>query len=257
MECTPQTKMCLVSILLISNNYLCFLVLNICVPCYAKQGSSGHSFYRYRTSDPSINWGAFFFNLVNLCFVYVYLSRVAIKGHTCMAVFLCFCVGIFDVVLLVIRHICFDHSGTQGAFILGICQIYRVIVIPVANTWMSWRVFHHLELKPDLQYFILLAIGLLVCILLGSQVRFLLQVPLQLLSIILTAMSTPEVCHRFVPISIYPFLCVGMVSTLQVFVAYLIPTLLVQNLGALPRKGEFLVKNCQCLPQMQAESVSC
>lgn len=193
-------------------------------------------------SDPTLNWADFLFNLVNLCFVYVYLSKVAIRGHTCLAMFLCFCVGIFDVVLLIIRYLCFDHTGSQGALVLGICQIYRVIIIPVANTWMSWRLLNHFGIQSSFQFVILLGLCLALCVVLGSQVRCLLQVPVQILSIILAAVSTPDVCHRFVPVSIYPFLCLGIVSTVQVIVAYLMPTLFVQNLGSFSRNGEVSLK---------------
>eukprot|EP00210_Caulerpa_lentillifera_P007591 g7249.t3 len=232
--------------------------LIFCVSCLSKQGggSSGYGFYSRPVTEQSINWGDCILTIVNLLFVYVYLNKVAVRGHSWMALFLCIGVWIFEFILLQIIYLLLGQSGNQGPFIVGICQIYRVIVIPVANTWMAWRVLDHLELQPDSQHILLLSLCLLICILLGSRFRFLLQVPIQMLSIILAAISTPDICHRFVPISVYPFICIGIVITFQVCVAYLIPTLLARNFESLQKNPEMSFRNCPCLPHMQTEHVS-
>lgn len=49
-------------------------------------------------------------------------------------------------------------------------QAYRVVVLPVANTWMSWSLLHKMSITPSGPLIALLGIVLLACILMGLQV---------------------------------------------------------------------------------------
>lgn len=49
-------------------------------------------------------------------------------------------------------------------------QAYRVVVLPVANTWMSWSLLHKMSITPSGPLIALLGIVLLACIVMGLQV---------------------------------------------------------------------------------------
>lgn len=49
-------------------------------------------------------------------------------------------------------------------------QAYRVVVLPVANTWMSWSLLHKMSIAPSGPLIALLGIVLLACIVVGLQV---------------------------------------------------------------------------------------
>ena len=145
-------------------------VLNFCVPSYSKK-STRFSFDHVCLTDFDLNWGDLMFNLVNLCFVYVCSSRAAMHGQTYVAIMLCFIVATFDVLLLLLRWYWVDQAFMQGGLIMYFCQLYRVLVVPLANTWMLWKVLNNLEFESDFSYVIILASLVILCILLGFQVR--------------------------------------------------------------------------------------
>jgi hypothetical protein len=49
-------------------------------------------------------------------------------------------------------------------------QAYRVVVLPVANTWMSWSLLHKMSITPSGPLIVLLGLVLLACIIMGLQV---------------------------------------------------------------------------------------
>lgn len=49
-------------------------------------------------------------------------------------------------------------------------QAYRVVVLPVANTWMSWSMLHKMSITPSGPLIVLLGIVLVACIIMGLQV---------------------------------------------------------------------------------------
>ena len=110
------------------------------------------------------------FNLITLFSVYVCFNKVAEQGQTYLAINLCLFVASLDIVLLLLRWIWLDPSYTQGGSMAFACQLYRLVVVPLANTWMSWRVLHNLDSQPDFSYVFFLAVLLVVCIVVGSQV---------------------------------------------------------------------------------------
>jgi len=83
---------------------------------------------------------------------------------------LCLFAATFDAFLLLIRWMVFDQPSGGWRLISGICQLYRVLVVPIADTWITWQVLYRLEYQLDFGYIILLAILLFLCILVGTQV---------------------------------------------------------------------------------------
>jgi hypothetical protein len=54
---------------------------------------------------------------------------------------------------------------------MTLLQTYRVVVLPIANTWMSWSLLHKMSITPSGPLIVLLGIVLLACIIMGLQVR--------------------------------------------------------------------------------------
>ncbi|GMH44980.1 hypothetical protein BSKO_12937 [Bryopsis sp. KO-2023] len=183
---------------------------------------------QYGSQDSDLDWGDFFFNLVSMIIVYVYFSKVAVKGETLIAILLCMGVAALDVILLLMRWLWFEQYIHYG-FVLYVFQIYRVIVVPVANTWMSWRVLHNMNFQPELHIIVLLGVLLMLCVVLGIQVRFLLHTPVQLVSIFFAAISTPDLCGNPNPDDgqsfSHGFTCVGFISAVQLSLGFVLPAL--------------------------------
>jgi hypothetical protein len=55
--------------------------------------------------------------------------------------------------------------------VLSVFQAYRVVVLPVANTWMSWSLLNKMSVTPSWGVVAVLGLILLACIIMGMQVR--------------------------------------------------------------------------------------
>lgn len=56
--------------------------------------------------------------------------------------------------------------------VLAVFQAYRAIVLPVANTWMSWSLLNKMDLvSPGYPLTALLGVALVACLVAGMQVR--------------------------------------------------------------------------------------
>jgi hypothetical protein len=42
----------------------------------------------------------------------------------------------------------YEQYITYGGAVLQVFQMYRLVVLPVANTWMSWSLLHKLGITP-------------------------------------------------------------------------------------------------------------
>jgi hypothetical protein len=194
--------------------------------------------------DMDLDWGDFFFNLVSMCIVYVYFSKAAVAGESLVAILLCMGVAAFDVILLVMRWLWFEQYINYGSIVLHIFQIYRVVVLPVANTWMSWSLLNKMDVTPSYGVIILLGVLLMTFIILGVQVRFFLHAPLQLASVLFAATSTPDICGMFFE-STSSLRCIGIVSALQLTLGLVLPSVMVYFLES--RSGRCF------MPHMQAK----
>lgn len=53
---------------------------------------------------------------------------------------------------------------------LNVFQLYRVVVLPVANTWMSWSLLNKMEVTPSYGVIALLGVILVAFMIMGVQV---------------------------------------------------------------------------------------
>lgn len=145
------------------------LPLKFCIPTYCRKPNRlnfGNTWSTYL----DLNWSDFVFNLVNLCLVYMCFSNAAVHGQTIFALLLYFFVAIFDIVLLLLRWAWFDQSSSHGGIIMCACQLYRVVIVLGANTWMSYKALNNMEFQPDVVYIVVLALLIMACIVFGTQV---------------------------------------------------------------------------------------
>jgi hypothetical protein len=56
------------------------------------------------------------------------------------------------------------------SIVLSVFQAYRVVVLPVANTWMSWSLLNKMSVTPSWGVVAVLGLILLACIVMGLQV---------------------------------------------------------------------------------------
>ncbi|KAF6257539.1 hypothetical protein COO60DRAFT_1523258 [Scenedesmus sp. NREL 46B-D3] len=194
--------------------------------------------------DLDLDWSDFFFNLVSMAIVYVYFSKAAVAGESLVAILLCMGVAAFDIVLLVMRWLWFEQYINYGSIVLSVFQAYRVVVLPVANTWMSWSLLNKMSVTPSWGVVAVLGLILLACIAMGLQVRFFLHAPLQLASVLFAATSTPDICGAFFD-STSSLRCIGIISAVQLSLGLVLPSLMVYLLEGRSRRA--------FLPHMQAK----
>jgi hypothetical protein len=106
--------------------------------------------------------------------------------------------------------------------VLQVFQMYRLVVLPVANTWMSWSLLNKLGIAPSTLVVACIGLAVVALIIAGVQMRFLLHAPLQLASVLFAASSTTEVCGRFFA-SNTSLGCMGAVSLMQLSLGVFIP----------------------------------
>eukprot|EP00878_Enallax_costatus_P017333 GHUV01018204.1.p1 GENE.GHUV01018204.1~~GHUV01018204.1.p1 ORF type:complete len:568 (+),score=175.64 GHUV01018204.1:651-2354(+) len=194
--------------------------------------------------DLDLDWSDFFFNLVSMAIVYMYFNKAAVAEESLIAVLLCLGVAAFDIVLLGLRWLWFEQYLNYGNLILNIFNAYRAVVLPIANTWMSWSVLNKMSVAPSWPIVALLGVLLVACIIMGLQVRFFLHAPLQLASVLFAATTTPDICGALLD-NTSSVRCIGIVSGLQLTLGLVLPSLLVYCLESKP--------NHAFLPHMQAK----
>ncbi|KAL0023379.1 hypothetical protein WJX79_000175 [Trebouxia sp. C0005] len=137
--------------------------------------------------DSDLDWGDFFFNLVSMCIVYAHFSEAAVAGESNAAVIFSMGIAAVDIVLLALRWLWYEHFVSHGGLVSSMFSLYRMIVLPIANTWMSWSLLHKLQWDPTPP--LLGGLGLIMTLFLfvGLKVRFFLHAPLQLATVLLAA----------------------------------------------------------------------
>ncbi|KAI3431605.1 hypothetical protein D9Q98_004655 [Chlorella vulgaris] len=178
--------------------------------------------------DSDLDWGDFLFNLISMTIVYAYFSEAAVAGESQAAIVVSMCIAAIDIALLALRWLWYEQYITYGGAVLQVFQMYRLIVLPVANTWMSWSLLNKLGIAPSST--VVAATGMAVLVLIvaggvGVQTRFLLHAPLQLASVLFAASSTTEVCGRFFA-SNTSLGCMGAVSVMQLSLGVFVPGLM-------------------------------
>lgn len=142
-----------------------------------------------------LNWSDFLFNLISMCIVYAYFSKAAGPHESITAVLLCMAVAAFDILLLLLRWLWADHYLNYG-LVLCVFQVYRVFLLPFANTWMLWSLVKKLELKITLFMWVTQGLLLVGCYLCSIKLRALLNVPVQLVTVCFSASTAVRCCSH-------------------------------------------------------------
>ncbi|DBA75798.1 hypothetical protein WJX77_002902 [Trebouxia sp. C0004] len=175
--------------------------------------------------DSDLDWGDFFFNLVSMCIVYAHFSEAAVAGESNAAVIFSMGIAVVDIVLLALRWLWYDQFVSYGGLVSSMFSLYRMIVLPIANTWMSWSLLHKLQWDPTPP--LLGGLGLIMTLFLfvGLKVRFFLHAPLQLATVLLAAASAHHICTA-VQANTTGAACLSLISALQMLLGLLVPSFL-------------------------------
>ena len=122
-------------------------------------------------------------------------------------------------------HLCrYDHYLNYG-LVPCIFQIYRAMLLPIANTWMLWSLIHKIGL--ELSAFVLISEGVVLsmCYVLAVKMRFMLNVPVQLVTVVFSASIAAGTCGpSHVPSR--SVLCMCCITLMQLFLGVVLPMLL-------------------------------
>lgn len=181
------------------------------------------------TPDNDLDWGDFMFNLASMCIVYAYFSEAAVAGESQAAVVASMFIAAVDIALLALRWLWYEQYITHGGTVLQIFQMYRVVVLPVANTWMSWSLLNKLGIRPGTMVISALGGVVVLFLVLGVQVRSFLHAPLQLASVVFAAATTTDLCSALFG-GVFGLRCMGVMSLMQLSLGVVVPSLLVHVL---------------------------
>lgn len=177
-------------------------------------------------SDPDLDWGDFIFNLISMCIVYAYFSDAAVGGESQAAVG-AVSIAAVDIILLALRWLWYEQHLSYGGAIFQMFHVYRLVVLPVANTWMGWSLLSKLGVRPGPIAVTALAIAFVGLLAAGLRVRALLHAPLQLASVVFSAASTPQVCDKAFGVEPTGLRCMAAVSLMQFTVGVLLPSIMI------------------------------
>lgn len=118
----------------------------------------------------------------------------------------------------------YEHRISYGGAVLQVFHVYRLVVLPIANTWMSWSLLNKLGVKPGGTAVVIMGALFMCLFLAGLRMRALLHAPLQLASVLFAAASTTQLCTQAFgePKGLR---CMGAVSLLQLLLGVLLPSL--------------------------------
>jgi hypothetical protein len=115
--------------------------------------------------------------------------------------------------------------------VLCIFQIYRVLLLPFANTWMLWSLISRLDLKVSNLMLAGQAAAATACLLLSVRLRALLHVPVQLLTVCCAASAAARLCGPPQSRALMAA-CMGGVLSTQLLVSLAAPILLTVTLDS-------------------------
>ncbi len=80
-------------------------------------------------------------------------------------------IAAIDIALLALRWLWYERYISAGGGVLAVFQAYRLVVLPVANTWMSWSLLTKLGVAPGPGTVAGLGAVVVGCLVVGVQVR--------------------------------------------------------------------------------------
>ncbi|KAF8070963.1 mug157-like protein [Scenedesmus sp. PABB004] len=196
-------------------------------PCDAGGGALGGAGSPWWCEPGDPDCGDFVFNLISMAVVYVYFSKAVVGRESLAAILLCMGVAALDVLLLLLRWVWYEQYVTYGGVLSTLLAGYRAVVLPLANSLMTWSLLSKSDVKPGWPVVMGLGVALIACVAAGSQVRFFLHAPLQLVSVLFVATSTPDVCDALVAGGAASLRCVGAMAALQLSLGLVLPSVVV------------------------------
>lgn len=134
--------------------------------------------------------------------------------------------GISDDRCFVCRY---DHYLNYG-LVLCVLQVYRVFLLPFANTWMLWSLVNKLEFEISLSMWLSQGLLLGSCYLFSFRVRSLLRVPVQLVTVSFSSSTAVRCCGGPHNSGGFALACLCGVMWLQIVLGIVIPGLIIHRL---------------------------
>ena len=193
-----------------------------------EEDNAGQSQSQPLPYSEDLDWGDFLFNLISMCIVYIYFSKAAVGGENHAAVG-AVAIASVDITLLALRWLWYERQLSYGPTVVQLFSLYRVVILPLANTWMVWSLLSKLGIhQPGLGLvFFLLTVFVTVLGVGLTASRSLLTAPLQLSVVALASVSTPYVCRQGLGLNPLGLGCMGVVSLGQLGMGVVLPAVLV------------------------------
>eukprot|EP01025_Chloroclados_australasicus_P023062 TRINITY_DN23537_c0_g3_i1.p1 TRINITY_DN23537_c0_g3~~TRINITY_DN23537_c0_g3_i1.p1 ORF type:complete len:644 (-),score=74.39 TRINITY_DN23537_c0_g3_i1:180-2111(-) len=183
-------------------------------------------------AEQDVEWSDFCFNLVSVCLVYAYFSKNGVGNglgqESPWGMVVCALVAFLDIAIIMLRFMYNEELILGGQIVMAILQMYRALLLPMANTWMSWNLVNRMEIAPSFTLMFLLGLTLLMLMFLGVQIRFLLNAPLQLASVLFAALISGDFCPLVGIKDPESTRCLHVIMVIQMLLGLLVPSILLQ-----------------------------
>ena len=124
----------------------------------------------------------------------------------------------------------YDHYLNYG-LILCVFQVYRLLLLPFANTWMLWSLLHKLEIRLSDSVLLTQAALLISCFAFSLRLQTPLLIPVQLLAVCFSATAAARVCPATATTAAV-LSCMSGVMCLQLTLSVGMPLLLTRLIEA-------------------------
>ena len=125
----------------------------------------------------------------------------------------------------------YDQNYVPYGMVLCIFQLYRVFLLPFANTWMLYSLLEKLEVSISLSTCGIEGALVACCCAIPARMRTLLHVPIQLISVSFTASVASKLCPASGSLTVLS-ICMGSVLSLQLALTMVLPVLLAVSFEA-------------------------
>jgi hypothetical protein len=124
----------------------------------------------------------------------------------------------------------YDHYLNYG-LVLCVFQVYRVFLLPSANTWMLWSLVKKLGFEITLSMWISQGLLLGSCYLFSFKLRSLLRVPVQLVTLCFSSSTAVRCCGgSSSSVGLNGLACTCGIMWLQIVLGIIAPVLIMHRL---------------------------
>ncbi|KAK9797821.1 hypothetical protein WJX73_002192 [Symbiochloris irregularis] len=132
-----------------------------------------------------------------LCMSY-YQNNFAEREKSILPKGFVYLLAFVDLAYLLLRFFTSTSCITPGTSLHSLFATTRMMVLPAANSWLTWRVSGNTMRDFATSTWITTClVGMAGCLTFGIKERFLLHAPLQVFTLLLTTLTMPQICGAF------------------------------------------------------------